>query len=397
MNDQQLDRAFGVLEQHRETGAFPGYVAGVAHKGQVVTIRSGGLAQLDPIRPMTSETLFDMASVTKVMATTPAVLALVDDGLLSLDEPLWSLMPEFAVADKRAITVRLLLTHSAGLPSWRPTYAFSKSPEESIRYIASLPLAYEPGTDVQYTCLGFILLGELVRRVSGSPLDQFVAERIYRPMALRQTGFGPVSPDQVAATEEGNRYEAAMAVRGGVQVSCTWRTGITAGTVNDGNAYYTMGGISGNAGLFSTAADTLRFGQMWLDRGRLGGVRILSEAVVAEATRDQTPGLPFGRGLGWIVQRSGPPGRREFLPSPSSREFLPPEAYEAFTPPRSGGDYLSPGSYGHTGFTGTSLWIDPARELVMVLLTNRTHPVVRPEIAWTRPRFHNAIVAAFSE
>jgi CubicO group peptidase (beta-lactamase class C family) len=396
MDLQQIDRAFAVLERYREAGAFPGYVAGVAHKGKTIALRAGGLAQLDPARPMTTETLFDMASVTKVMATTPAVLALVDDGLICLDEPLWSLMPEFEKGEKRAITIRSLLTHSSGLPSWRPTYASCRSPEEAIRYIASLPLAYKTGTSVQYTCLGFMILGELVDRISGMPLDRFAFRRIYAPLGMERTGFRPDTHANTAATEDGNQYEAAMATRGGVQV-LLWRTGITVGAVNDGNAFYTMNGVSGNAGLFSTASDTLRYGQMWLERGRAGKSRILSEAVVAVATRDQTPTLPAGRGLGWIVHRAEPPVHQEFLPSPSSKEFLPPEAYEAFAPPRVGGDYLSPGSFGHTGFTGTSLWIDPSRELVVVLLTNRTHPQVRPEIAWARPKFHNALIAAYSD
>jgi N-acetylmuramoyl-L-alanine amidase len=205
---------------------------------------------------------------------------------------------------------------------------------------------------VEYSCLNFIALGLAAESVTGKPLDHLANEILFAPLGLRNTAFRPeLPPERFAWTERGNTDERRAVEKMGLQFS-DWRTDFFPGQVHDGNAHYAMGGISGNAGLFSTAREVAILGEMWLNGGEYRGTRILSAALVAEATRDQTGSLNEARGLGWQLSRPGT---------------------EVFSSAR----LLSPRAFGHTGFTGTAIWIDPDYDLAIVLLTNRIHPSIQ--------------------
>jgi CubicO group peptidase (beta-lactamase class C family) len=369
-----LDRVQETLEASRAAGAFPGAVALVRRHGEVLLHEAVGDAWVEPERrPMAPDTVFDLASLTKPLATTPVVLTLVERGLLDLDAPAGQYLPDLAGRDE--LTLRRLLTHTSGIRAWYPTYAMARTPVEVLRTISSLPLSAPPDTRVEYSCLGFIILGIVAERVAGAPLDRLAADLVFRPLGLREIGYRPgVPPHRYAATERGNDYEKGSVA--GVRAQFDdWRTDYVPGAVHDGNAYYGMGGVSGNAGLFGTAADVAVLGQLWLNGGEYGGVRLLSPEMVALATSNLTPGLGDARGLGWKLK------------DPYSGEGL-----------RSYGSLLSDRTFGHTGFTGTCLWVDPNDELVVVLLTNSIHPHVPPDdrIIAARGRFHDAVVQALA-
>lgn len=372
-----LQSAGTLLAEAVAQRAVPGAVALVRRGGETVLHEAHGAAALEPaFIPMTPDTVFDLASLTKPMVTTPVVLILMERGLLELDERAECYLPELAGHPVGASTLRALLTHSSGVQAWYPIYERGSTREAVLSAIAELPLASEPGTQVEYSCLGFILLGILAERVTGRPLDRLARELVFEPLGLTTTGYDlGLAPDRYAWTERGNAYEHAKLKEEGTAFN-GWCEGFWPGRVHDGNARYAMGGISGNAGLFSTAAEVGVLGQMWLDGGQYGGVRILSPQTVAPATRDLTPGLNLGRGLGWQVPRAPLPGE---------------------TGPRSSGSRLSPRTFGHTGFTGTSIWIDPDDDLVIVLLTNRVHPEVTDDgtaVIALRQRFHDAVALA---
>lgn len=349
----RLEAAFHLLEEEIAQSRLPGAVAVIARFGKVAAHRALGWAAVEPERrPMSPNTLFDLASLTKVMATLPAVLRLVEQGAFRLDDPLSLFFPDFRDEGREEIRIRHLLTHTAGFPPGSPVLREpAGSREERIGRIASIPLEERPGSRVVYTDLGFILLGELVAKVSGQPLDRFVREQIHQPLGLTHAGYLP--------SGEAARNAAATEYRDYLgRHQC--------GEVHDENAT-ALGGIAGHAGLFATAPEVAAYGQLWLD----GGAGVLAPATVAAATRDQTIGVPGQdhRGLGWIVVQ-------------------PDSAY------MSCGDLFAPGSFGHTGFTGTSLWVDPSRQLVVALLTNRVHFGRTDHILRLRPRFHNAVAAA---
>jgi CubicO group peptidase (beta-lactamase class C family) len=351
-------------------GAFGGAVALVAHRGVVVLHRAAGWACREPQPvPMTAEVIFDLASLTKVVATLPSVLCLVARGELELDRPVGQVLPEFGHDGwKTAVTIRRLLSHTSGLPAWLPLYLDARGPDEYVAAIARLEPAAPPGQQAIYSDLNFILLGEVVKRISGQDVAGFAASEIFTPLGMRDTLFRPPPALRlrIAATERGNGSEMGQAGERAASFPY-WRHELIWGEVHDGNAFYGLGGVAGHAGLFSTATDLARYGQMWLQRGSWRGTQVLPARLLAEATRPQAP----GRGLGWLL--AGPEPRPETFPARG----------------------LSPSAYGHTGFTGTSLWIDPELELVVILLTNRVHPEVRDEIATIRPAFHERVAAAF--
>lgn len=356
-----------LIEQAVVDNAAGGAVALIWHRGEMVLHRATGWAVREPENErsrMTLDTIFDLASLTKVVATTPAVLQLVAANKIGLDEPLATCIPEFGSdGPKRDITIRNLLSHSSGICSWRGVYTTGTGIDAYIASLAADQPEAAPNSRVAYSCMGFILLGEVVRRVSGQGLDDYAREHIFQPLGMTTTMFTPSQElrDRIAATEHGNHFEVATAGADPVQ---GWRQYLLRGEVHDGNAWYGMGGVSGNAGLFGTADDLLRYARMWLNGGELDGVRILPEEIVREATREQT-GLQAPnqrRGLGW-----------QMAPHSDSAQAL-----------ESAGSGLSDRSFGHTGFTGTSLWIDPERDLISILLANRVHPVVTEE--WTRVR-----------
>lgn len=360
------DRLQVALERVAEAaadGCIPGAVLVVGRgRGEPVgPVAVGSMALLPQREPMRADALFDMASVTKVMATAVVAMRLVEEGRMSLGAPVSRYLPEFAQGEEARGRVRVvhLLTHTSGLPAWHALYEGCGGPEgcrpRMEQRLMSLPLEAAPGQRVTYSCMGFILLGLAMERITGQGLDQLAARWVYEPLGMTATTYrpGPALRDRCAPTEY-----------------CPIRRRIVRGEVHDENAYF-LGGVSGNAGLFSTALDTARFAQMMLGRGRREGVRVLSEAAVEAMIQDHTSRIGEPRGLGWALRGDNPDS--------------------------SAGDLLSPRAYGHTGFTGTSLWIDPDRDVYCVLLTNRVHPTRQNEaILQLRPAFHNAVAAALA-
>lgn len=354
LDSGRLEAALAVLAEEIGTGRLPGAVAVVARRGVIVMHRALGWAQQQPERRlMQPDTLFDLASLTKVMATLPAVLQLLERGAFRLDDPVSLYFPDFTGEGREEVRIRHLLTHTGGLPPGLPLWQGDGTRAERVSRIFRVALQEQPGTRVMYTDLGFILLGELVEKVTGTSLDRHCQDHLFGPMGLREARFNPPPAyrSRCAATE----YREQLG-----RHQC--------GEVHDENATG-LGGVAGHAGLFATAAEVAAYGQMWLNGGSLGGTQFLSPATVAAATREQTPGLADSRGWGWIVARP-------------NADFL------------SCGDLFAPGAFGHTGFTGTSLWVDPTRELVVALLANRVHLGRTEHILRLRPRFHNAVASA---
>ena len=308
------------------SGEIPGVVVLVGRGDDILLHRAYGSRRLLPHPvPMTTDTIFDLASLTKPFATTLAVMSLIEKGQIKIDAPLGRYLKEFR--DKRfdEITIRRLLTHSAGLAAYPPNHVVSSGFPSAASAIAKMPLDYPPGSAFQYSDTGFILLAEAVRRVSGSPLDRYLERTVYKPLGLADTSFHPkVSAlPRVAPTEFVN----------GV---------LLRGEVHDQRARL-LGGVAGHAGLFSTSADLSRIIRMLLNRGALDGQRIFEAATVKEMWES----APVGRALGWDVSSS------------YSKTMSP---------------YFPEGSVGHLGFTGTAVWVDPPTRSYLIVLTNRVHP-----------------------
>ena len=328
---------------------IPGAVILVGQGDQILYRKAFGFRSLVPAsEPMTPETIFDVASLTKVVATTPAVLLLVEQGKLSLDAPLGTYLKEFRGRDYREMTIRRLLTHTAGLPDLPPVGALREGFPAAARTLAGAGLQGPPGASFRYSDTGFILLGEVVRRVSGEPLDRFVARSLFKPLEMRDSMFGPGEPLQarIAPTEFANGK-------------------LLRGLVHDGNSRL-LGGVAGHAGLFSTTDDLARFCQMLVSGGRFQGRQVLKPDSVSAMLSPLTIG-EVTRGLGWDMA------------SPYSRTL---------------GSFFPQGSVGHTGFTGTALWLDPASRSYLIILTNRVHPNGKGQVNEIRSRVAAAVGAA---
>jgi CubicO group peptidase (beta-lactamase class C family)/beta-glucosidase-like glycosyl hydrolase len=319
-----------VMERAVAEKAFPGGVVAVGKDGALVHLRAFGRISYEADAPEArTDTIYDLASLTKVVATTTTAMILVDEGRLDLSRPVSAFLPRFRGAGKEKVTVESLLTHSSGLDWWAPLYQDTKGKQAFVDKVQAMELQYPPGTKSLYSDLGLILLGEVLERVAGEPLDAFAEKRILAPLGMKDTRYRP-GPDllpRIAPTEKD-----------------PWRGRVLRGEVHDENAF-AMGGVAAQAGLFGTAGDLARFAQMLLNGGVLEHERIVAREVVERFTR--RAGIPdSSRALGW----------------------------DTFHSESSAGDRLSPRSFGHTGFTGTSLWIDPERKLFVILLTNRVHP-----------------------
>lgn len=329
---------------------IPGAVLVVARNGHVLQDRAFGYAQLDDYaghrlaapRPMRTTTMFDLASVSKVMGTTFGVMLLVDQGKIDLDAPVHRYLPDFRGPHKDSITVRHLLTHSAGLVQWQPLYYHASNTAQTYAVIRDMPLQWGVGEGRHYSDLGFMLLGDIVARVSGEPLDAFLQDHLYAPLGLAHTTYLPRAHGftEFAATEQGNTYERHMVYdstfgyryRGDPTAWNGWRTYVLDGETDDGNAWYANGGIAGHAGLFATASDLRVLLDLLNQRGSYGGHRYISAATVDRfLTVDR-----FQNYLGWMK----PAG-------------------------------LPQGSFAHNGFTGTYVLGVPRYGLSIVLLTNR--------------------------
>ncbi|HEY7582874.1 MAG TPA: serine hydrolase domain-containing protein, partial [Acidimicrobiia bacterium] len=364
----EMENVSRLLADAVEGKTVPGAVALVRHRGEVAYHEAFGWAATAPQpRKMTPETIFDLASLTKPLVGATVALALVDRGLISLDEEITRFLPELVQVRRQGVTWRRLLSHTSGLPGWRPLYVWGRDPKEILGVIDRLGLATDPGSRFEYSDLGFITLGLALERATDRPLQELAADMVFGPLEMSRSGYLPRAGDGAyAVTEQGNAFEKRMADWAGMEFT-SWRTDFHPGQVNDGNAHYALAGVSAHAGAFSDASDLGRFGGMWLDAVAGRSSPVLSRAIAGVATSEQAP-HGARRGLGWDLMKTGGPDLTELTRADAG--FFPPT--ETPWVPRPSGELLSPSAFGHTGFTGTSIWIDPARELVATLLTNAT-------------------------
>jgi CubicO group peptidase (beta-lactamase class C family) len=355
------DNITGLLRRGLEQKVYPGAVLLVAQKGEIVFFHHVGNRTVIPkLLPMEKDTIFDLASLTKPLATVLATMKLVDDGMLDLDAPISSLIHPFPWKDKAEITPRLLLNHCSGLADWKPLYLnlIALPPEErkpaARRLIMEGPLVKEPQSASLYSDLGFILLEWIIELAAGQDFSSFLNAALYRSLGLKTLYLdtidrGPVYPSEsYAATED-----------------CPWRKEIMRGHVHDENAY-ALGGHSGHAGLFGTAFDIFTLTNMVLNAYHGNGTALINGETARTFLSRQGSAPNSTWALGWDT--------------PSERGS-------------SSGDYFSSSSVGHTGFTGTSVWIDLERRVTVVLLTNRVHPNRSNEkIRGFRPELHNLIM-----
>ena len=347
-----------ILQNQVDMDKIPGAVILIKKDNRVICRHAYGYAQkydynhelLSPPEKMTVRHLFDIASLTKVIGTTTSIMLLEDRGEVNIEDPVCKYIKAFNTPDKKEITIRHLLTHSAGLYEWYPMYYLASNKQECFRLIGELPLVYPVGEQRRYSDLGFVLLGEIIEIVSGMPLDQFMKKNIFQPLGMKNTTFNPLTSGhykKIAATSAGNPYEKRMVYDStlGFKVKGidpaqwnNWRTYVLKGEVNDGNAWYANGGISGAAGLFSTADDLQKLVNMLIHKGMVGSKQFISARTIGTfLTKDK-----FNNGLGWMMD-----------PDYSFMKDAP------------------EGSFGHTGFTGTSITVIPAEKISIILLINR--------------------------
>ena len=328
MSAERLAKIDHVIERGIKAGGYPGASVVVGRRGAAVWEKGfGRLGWNSSDAEVTPSSIYDLASLTKVVGTTTAVMMLFDEDKIQLDEPVKTYLPEFSGGDKDLVTVRMLLEHRSGLPAGRDLWRLASSPADARRAVLETPLGFKPGRYEEYSDLGADVLGFMVERVSGQTLDAFLDQRIFKPLGMTETGFrpSPLLRSQIAPTEVNPPRGYPLR-----------------GEVHDENAF-ALGGVAGHAGIFSTAADLSVFAQMMLNGGEYQGTRFIKESTVSLFTKNTAS--RGTRALGWDT--CGHQG--------------------------SCGKYLSDNAYGHTGFTGTSMWIDPEREMFVILLTNRVH------------------------
>jgi serine-type D-Ala-D-Ala carboxypeptidase len=355
-------------------GDFPSAVYLIAQEGEVKFAEALGNAVVEPQKiPTTLETIYDLASLTKPLATGLLCARRIQTGELTLDSSVSHYLPEFDRTDKQSITVRQLLTHSSGLPAWRPLYILAKGDRErTLPEIANLELEYTPGTRVVYSDMGFITLGFLLERLAGKRIGELANDELFQPLQLKRTFYNPESSMQtgIAACETGNAYERGTCHDSMNQTDFeayrSWRERLIWGEVHDGNGYF-LGGVAGHAGLFSTASETLVMANQFVAEQST----LLNAETCAMFPKDWTEGLEEARSIGWQL---------------------------AATKDSAAGLDLPPDSFGHSGFTGTSCWIDAHHQRVFILLTNRTHARQLPfvNINSVMRQFHSLAVAALS-
>ena len=344
---QQFAEADSILREAIAERAFPGAAFGVFAHGQIQVLDGvGGFTYDAATSPVTSATVYDLASVTKVIATTSMAMLLHQRGQLSLDQPLVDLLPAFAHGN--AVTLRLLLAHASGLPGYARLFEEAHTPDALLNACLRLPLTSLPGTHAEYSDPGFILLGRALEVIAGEPLQDFCAREIFAPLHMHSTCFRPPAAwrSGIPPTEDDQ----------------TFRHRIVQGEVQDENCFI-LGGVAGHAGLFSSALDPLRYAQ-----------GLFQQQLLTEQT------------LTLFTSRAG-------LPADSSRAL----GWDTPSSPSSSGRFFSPHSAGHLGYSGTSLWIDFERQAAIVLLTNRTWPHRQSQsIRTVRPAFHDAVMKALN-
>ena len=347
-----------ILQSQVNRSLIPGAVIEIKKGNQVLCRKAFGYAQRNDYdnKPlahpevMTTEDMFDLASLTKVVGTTTSIMLLVDRGLIKVDDPVGKFIPAFNVGDKKQITIRNLLTHTAGLITWYPLFYSASDKQEAYQLIGELPLAFPVGKERRYSDLGFILLGEIIEKVSGMALDQFDQKNIFIPLGMHHTIYNPLATGRFtkfAATSHGNPYETRMVHDTSLGYVFKeidpnqwngWRTYTLRGEVNDGNAWYALKGVSGHAGLFSTVDDLQKLVDMLMHEGKVGSKQFISKKTIQLfLTKDD-----FKNGLGWMMD----PGDSFMKNAPA-------------------------GTFGHTGFTGTSIVVVPSLDISVILLINR--------------------------
>lgn len=366
-----LEAMDSVITDEISKGRLPGAVVFAGRKGRLVWQKVYGSRAVDPSREaMTMDTIFDVASLTKVVATATSIMILVQRGKVRLNDPVSRHIPELKGEGRERITIEQLLTHVSG---YAPDFDLRErwtGHDEAIKRLITEPLRNPPGTRFTYSDIGFIALGEVVGRVSGMPLDQFAKKNIFEPLQMRDTGFRPDASLQsrIAPTEKRRgqlSYLGDTAANIGAEGEVWLR-----GQVHDPTSYR-MNGVAGHAGLFSTASDLAIYCQMILNYGEYGGVRILSPLSVNEMTRPRIINSTGGtRGLGWDINTSFSSNRGELFPL---------------------------GSFGHTGFTGTSIWIDDVTEMFVVFLSNRVHPDGKGDVGPLRGRVSSIVAGSVTD
>ncbi|HMK38431.1 MAG TPA: glycoside hydrolase family 3 N-terminal domain-containing protein [Bacteroidota bacterium] len=349
---EDLQRVDGIVTGAIADSAFPGAQLAIVKDGLLVYDRSFGRLTYDPASPPVDDgTMYDLASLTKAIATTSAVMKMADSGKIGLDDPVAKYIPAFGAGEKAAITIRDLLLHRGGFPPFRRLWLECPDPAAVMDTIAATPLVAPPGDTTIYSDLGFITLGKIVEKVAGMPLDAFVKKEFFVPLRMRSTMYVP--PESLRARCAPTEADTA------------WRRSVVQGTVHDENAAF-LGGVSGNAGLFSTASDLALYMQMLFNKGLYAGRRYIGEKTVSEFIEKRGPGQE--RWLGWDMR------------SPRGS---------------SAGAFFSGASFGHTGFTGTCIWADPTRNLAVIFLTNRVYPTrANQRIARVRPAVNDAVMRA---
>jgi beta-N-acetylhexosaminidase len=356
----RLAPAYTLLERAVADGAFPGGVLAVGLDNKLVVHPFGRFTRDAKAAPVRADTIYDLASLTKPIVTTTCVMILVQQKRLDLDAPLSRLLPEWSTAAQNdpnpawraRVTPRMLLLHDSGLPAHRDFYKNTKGHDGVLALVMAEPLVHEPGKQIEYSDLGFILLGEIVQRLTGESLAEFARKEIFSPLGMKTSLFNPPRALRASVPPTEN--------------DLSYRKRLIQGEVHDQNAW-AMGGIAGDAGLFSTAGDVAVFAQMILNGGIYAHHRVVSRATISEFTAHQTIGNS-ARTLGWDVALD----------------------------PAATGRFFSTRAFGHYGFTGTSLWIDPEHNLFIILLTNRVNPSVdNIKIRRVRPELHDTIFEAF--
>ena len=378
---ESKDQISQFLQERIAAGDFPSAVYLVAEKGEIVLRDALGLAVVEPERiAATVDTIYDLASLTKVLVTGLLTAKLVEDERIQIDGRIGIYLKEFDTDGKRNVTISDLLTHTSHLPAWRPFYLMVSDPAEVIHAIGEMPLSYEQEA-VTYSDLNFLALATLVERVAGTSFGKAASDKLFGPIDLNDTNFNP-SPNslyRIAASEKGNVFERQTCIDKGyfgssvkapvtiVPGSDPFRTETIWGEVHDNNAYF-MGGVAGHAGLFSTAEEIFKIAQQFLPNYST----LLTPETCELFRTNFTKGMNEHRSFAFQL---------------------------ASTPESTAGAKMSPESFGHLGFTGTSLWIDPVKERVFILLTNRTHNHTLPfvNINSVRRRFHDLAIGFLDE
>jgi CubicO group peptidase (beta-lactamase class C family) len=352
--DGRFRTAFGILENAIRARSFPACSLSVAIRGELAAHKAFGRFTYDPASTeISAGTLFDLASLTKVLATTAMAMILYERGLLDLEAPVAAIVPEFSGGDsqRERVTLRMLLAHNSGLPAYEKLFLRAKSREALLQAAFATGLTAAPGTRAEYSDIGFIILGIALERLADEGLDVFCQREVFGPLGMMHSAFNPSAAlkDVIAPTADDRSF----------------RHRIIQGEVQDENASV-LGGVAGHAGLFSTADDIAVFAHSILN----GGYPVLRPETVELFSRRESTPEGTSRALGWDT--------------PST--------------PSQSGKYFSPRSFGHLGYTGTSLWIDPERQVSITLLTNRTWPDCQNQaIKQVRPAFHDAVMEALAK